>query len=110
MQIPVSFASTLHQAHCCQLTSLQTWYGRRHVTTVICPRQLSLVVRAVAEESAVAVGQVVGRRQLLAGFAAMTVDTKQVFRLFGTIHAQQLGIAVSTAVSLRSSLCSSTSP
>ncbi|DBA93619.1 TPA: hypothetical protein ACH3X3_013696 [Trebouxia sp. C0006] len=77
MQIPVSFASTLHQAHCCQLTSLQTWYGRRHVTTVICPRQLSLVVRAVAEESAVAVGQVVGRRQLLAGFAAMTVDTKQ---------------------------------
>ncbi len=80
MQFPVSFASTLHQAHCSQLTSLQTWYGRRHATTVSCPRKLSLAVRAVAEESAVAIGQVVGRRQLLAGFAAMTVDTKQVLQ------------------------------
>ncbi len=110
MQLPGSLASTLHQAHCCQLTSLQTWYGRRHVTTVSCPRQLNLAVRAVAEESAVAIGQVVGRRQLLAGFAAMSVDTKQVFQLFSTSHAQQLSIAVSTAVSLRSSLRSSTSP
>jgi len=82
MQIPVSFASALQQAHCCQLTSLQTWYVRRHVSNVSCPRKLSLAVRAVAEDSAVATGQVVGQRQLLAGFAAMTVDTKQVCKLF----------------------------
>ena len=81
MQIPLPFPSALHQAHCCQLTSLQTWYGRRHITNFSCSRQLSLAVRAVAEESAVAIGQVVGRRQLLAGFAAMTVETKQVFEL-----------------------------
>lgn len=68
------------QHHCSQATSLQNWFVHNHVwsaATLRCP--VAVKVSAALSDNVVTLA--VGRRHLLAGFAAMTAGASQVCRL-----------------------------
>ena len=67
------------QHHCSQATSLQNWFVHNRVwsaATLRCP--VAVKVSAALSDNAVTLA--VGRRHLLAGFAAMTAGASQVCR------------------------------
>ena len=70
----MTICTVLGQHSVPQLTSLQSWFVQSHACTVGKPRKPTMP-RALATGTEIST---VGRRQLLAGFAAMTAGASQV--------------------------------
>lgn len=92
-----ALAAARGQHHCSQPTNLQSWFVHSHACSAVrlrCPA----AIKVSAALSSTPVALSVGRRQLLAGFAALTAGASQVCR----------PVALATATSTVQSFLSNT--